>query len=79
MKEHKNNRVRMIGPKGKVSYVSLKASKSVHLANLGFMVADDQGPEFDEGRPFVPPPAGQDGRSGPVGFKLNMSADAGQA
>ena len=33
----------MIGPKGKVSYVSTKASRSVHLSNLGFMVATDQG------------------------------------
>ena len=39
----KQNRVKMIGPKGKVSYVSRKASQSVHLSNLGFMVAPDQG------------------------------------
>ena len=39
------NRVKMIGPKGKISYVSRKASQSKHLANLGFMVAHDQGPE----------------------------------
>jgi hypothetical protein len=32
----------MIGPKGKISYVSLKASQSKHLSNLGFMVAPQQ-------------------------------------
>lgn len=37
-----NNCVKMIGPKGKVSYVSRKASQSRHLANLGFMIAHDQ-------------------------------------
>jgi hypothetical protein len=36
-----NNSVKMIGPKGKISYVSIKASQSKHLANLGFRVAHD--------------------------------------
>ena len=39
----KQNRVKMIGPKGKISFVSRKASQSKHLSNLGFMVAPDQG------------------------------------
>ena len=38
----KQNRVKMIGPKGKISYVSTKASQSKHLSNLGFMVAPQQ-------------------------------------
>lgn len=42
MAANQQNRVKMIGPKGKVSYVSRKASQSIHLANLGFMVAPDQ-------------------------------------
>ena len=39
------NKVRMIGPKGKIATVSRKASKSVHLSNIGFRVMSDVIPE----------------------------------
>lgn len=39
------NSVKMIGPKGKIAFVSRKAAQSVHLANLGFRVANDVMPE----------------------------------
>ena len=41
MPKDPNNTVKMIGPKGKISYVSRQASQSKHLANLGFRVAVD--------------------------------------
>ncbi len=40
-----NNVVKMIGPKGKTSFVSRKASESKHLANLGFRIANDVIPQ----------------------------------
>lgn len=79
MKPNPSNRVKMIGPKGKISYVSRRASQSVHAANLGFMIADDQGPEFDEGAPFAAPNASTGDQKGPLGFKLNTRTDAGKA
>ena len=45
MAVNKSNAVKMIGHKGKISFVSRKAAQSKHLANLGFMIAHDQGPE----------------------------------
>jgi hypothetical protein len=42
MAVNKSNVVKMVGPKGKISYVSRKASQSKHLSNLGFMIAHDQ-------------------------------------
>ena len=41
MPKDPNNTVKMIGPKGKISYVSRQAAQSKHLANLGFRVAVD--------------------------------------
>jgi hypothetical protein len=77
MAVNKNNRVKMIGPKGKISYVSLKASRSVHLSNLGFMVAHDQGPTVEEFAPHEPPTDEDQRRTGPLGFK--SSSHAGKA
>lgn len=71
---NQQNRVKMIGPKGKISYVSRKASQSVHLANLGFMVAPDQGPIIDERAPFEPPQSDNDSKVGPLGFKAQSHA-----
>lgn len=70
----KNDRVKMIGPKGKISYVSRKASRSVHLSNLGFMVATDQGPEIVEHAQFEPPMQDDEKRTGPLGFKSSSHA-----
>ncbi len=45
MADRNDNTVKMIGPKGKISYVSRKASQSRHLANLGFRIAHDVIPQ----------------------------------
>lgn len=57
MATDKSNSVRMIGPKGKISYVSRKASQSIHLANLGFRIAQEVVPIVDviDPAPFDPP------------------------
>jgi hypothetical protein len=50
-----NDTVRMIGPKGKISYVSKKASQSKHLRQIGFVPEGNVIPEKpeDKGEPVT--------------------------
>ena len=48
MGQIKENKVRMIGPKGRTAMVSRKAADSKHLANLGYVRADQVFPMSDE-------------------------------